>query len=148
MLVLMNDSWGWALPMVSGRIWTVSAIAMRRLKSGKSGRFKTSRPKASPRALHRRSAVAPVWEGAIGKRDDADRLMLRRWPLSDLYSRFVQWLPLPRSGTWAAHTDHLYLVGTLFELKRSISCWLSVWNTLVVFPRNPETFLEFWAKVF
>lgn len=38
--------------------WEDLAIAMQRLKGGKSGRFKMSRPKSAPRALYRRSATS------------------------------------------------------------------------------------------
>lgn len=71
----------------------MDAITMWRLKSEKSGRFKTGRPKASPRALYGRSAIGLLFEKTLLVKG----LMLRQSPLFN--SRLVQWLPLSRSGT-------------------------------------------------
>lgn len=139
LVVVMNDSWGWALPMVSGRIWTVGAIAMRRLKSG---RFKTSRPKATPGALHRRSATARLRKRHSWKREEADRLMLRQWPLSNFYSTVGLYSGFLCHGQ--VHEQHTWHTKSAICLNLG-SGYLNFWYTLIVYPRN---FLGCWAESF
>lgn len=83
------------VPVVSGRIWMASAIAMQRLKTRKRGTFKMSRPKASPGALYRQPATGLRLEKETtdNKKNTTFEwrtltdLILRRWLLSDSYSR-------------------------------------------------------------
>lgn len=116
------------LPVVSGRIWMASAIAMQRLKTGKGGKFKMSRPKASPGALYRQPAIGLRLEkeSTYKKKchfsmEDADRLIPRRWPLSDSYRRVRT--PPSRSRT-STLGWHLYPHCLPEKLFPCVTCFL------------------------
>lgn len=58
LVVLMNHSRGGELPVVSGRIWTASAIAVRRIKGGRGGNLKTRKLRFEAHRIYDPSLVA------------------------------------------------------------------------------------------
>ena len=142
LVVLINDSWGRALPMVSGRMWTVSDIVMQRLKSVKRdrGRFKTSGPKASPRALYRRSAMAPVWENTTSKG-------MTDWCWGSDLSLTCTEASSAKVRDFSTHTPGSSVLSWL-----GISGLLNIWFPLTIYSRNfvgwqAESFCSLSARI-
>lgn len=139
-----GESWGgegWG----GGRIWMASATAV--FSETKEPERATDTRRAERKGFAR-SSLRAVRRRASVWRDAARAAMtLTDWSwgadlsLTRTVGSYSSRL-LSRSGEgWggtraAAHTNHLHLVCSLFELERSISGKLVVWYSLIVYPGN------------